>query len=81
MHNNFLVVDGRIVWTGSANILDSGTEGYYAIAVVVLHSAAAASVYTREFERLRNANAQACTKKSDGAESFQLNKVIAFCHL
>ena len=35
MHNKFFVVDRRWVWTGSANLSDSGTGGYNANIVAV----------------------------------------------
>ena len=52
MHNKFFVVDSKRVWTGSANISDSGTGGYSANATIAAESATLADVYTREFERL-----------------------------
>lgn len=52
MHNKFVVIDERWVWTGSANISDTGTGGYNANAVIILESREAAEIYTREFEQM-----------------------------
>ena len=52
MHNKFFVVDSKRVWTGSANISDSGTGGYSANVGIAAESAPLALVYTREFERM-----------------------------
>ena len=54
MHHKFFVVDGRTVWTGSANISDSGTGGYNANAALILESPSIAAKYTQEFETLWN---------------------------
>jgi len=73
MHNKFFVVDGQWVWTGSANISDSGTGGYNANAVLVMRSREIATTYTREFEQLRNrTKSRTCNKTSDGVEHFTL---------
>ena len=73
MHNKFFVVDGLHVWTGSANISDSGTGGYNANAVVLIKSAGIASVYTEEFEKLWNRSGYECEKARNGVERFKLN--------
>lgn len=70
MHNKFLIADNRSVWTGSANISNSGTGGYNANAVVILHSREIASVYTQEFEQLWNREGT-CNKTADGIEKFE----------
>ncbi len=72
MHNKFFIVDHEHIWTGSANISNSGTGGYNANAVVILHSKPVASVYTQEFERLWERE-DACSKPADGVEEFQLS--------
>jgi len=71
MHNKFFIVDGKSVWTGSANISDSGTGGYNANAVVILHSEKVAGIYTSEFEQLWNRQDR-CIKNGDGVEEFQI---------
>ena len=38
MHNKFFVVDKRFIWTGSANLSDTGTGGYNANIVAELDS-------------------------------------------
>lgn len=52
MHNKFVIIDQHHVWTGSANISDTGTGGYNANAVIVLTNPAAAEIYTNEFEQM-----------------------------
>lgn len=74
MHNKFFVVDGLYVWTGSANISDSGTGGYNANAVVIVKSAGVASVYTEEFNRLWNRSSNKCEKSRNGVERFRLGR-------
>lgn len=71
MHNKFFVVDGLYVWTGSANISDSGTGGYNANGVVVVKSAGVASVYGEEFNRLWN-RGEGCEKARNGVERFRI---------
>ena len=52
MHHKFFVVDGRRVFTGSANISDSDIGGYSANVMLVIDSAAVAAAYSAEFEQL-----------------------------
>lgn len=52
MHNKFFVIDQRWVWTGSANISDTGTGGYNANIVAVVDSPRLAGIYTEEFEQM-----------------------------
>ena len=52
MHNKFFVIDRRRVWTGSANISDSGTGGYNANVVLAVESNALGQAYTEQFEYL-----------------------------
>lgn len=55
MHNKFFVADSRHVWTGSANLSNTGIGGYNANAVVVAHSTDIALLYTAEFEEMYEA--------------------------
>ena len=52
MHNKFFIIDNQYVWTGSANISDTGIGGYNANNVVVLDSKFFAKYYLEEFEQL-----------------------------
>ena len=52
MHNKFFIVDGRYVWTGSANISDTGIGGYSANIVAYIDSSYLAKYYTIEFEQM-----------------------------
>ncbi len=52
MHNKYFIIDSRYVWTGSANISDSGIGGYNANVVVILDSRFLADYYETEFEQM-----------------------------
>jgi phosphatidylserine/phosphatidylglycerophosphate/cardiolipin synthase-like enzyme len=52
MHNKFVIVDERWVWTGSTNASDSGTGGYNANLVTVVDSPVVAGWYTSEMEQM-----------------------------
>lgn len=52
MHNKFFIFDGRIVWTGSSNISDSGTGGYNANVAAVINSQEVADAYRTEFNQM-----------------------------
>lgn len=52
MHNKFFVIDGKRIWTGSANVSDSGTGGYNANAVVLIDDDRVADWFTKEFEQM-----------------------------
>lgn len=68
MHNKFFIIDGRFVWTGSANISDSGTGGYNANVVVVAQSEALSALYSAEFEQLRSRTTPEASKVADGVD-------------
>lgn len=74
MHDKFFVIDNRYVWTGSANISNSGTGGYNANAVVVADSPPLAAIYTKEFERLQARRTPAARKPSDGIEVIRIGR-------
>ena len=52
MHNKFFIVDGEYIWTGSANISDTGTGGYNANIVASIKSKYLADHYLIEFEQM-----------------------------
>jgi phosphatidylserine/phosphatidylglycerophosphate/cardiolipin synthase-like enzyme len=52
MHNKFFIFDDNIVWTGSANLSDTGTGGYNANNVVVIDDKKIASIYEDEFDQM-----------------------------
>jgi phosphatidylserine/phosphatidylglycerophosphate/cardiolipin synthase-like enzyme len=52
MHDKFVVVDHRYVWTGSANASDSCTGGYNANAAVVVDSPIVARWYESELAQM-----------------------------
>ena len=73
MHNKFFVVDERWVWTGSANISNTGTGGYNANVVAVVNSPQLAEVYSVEFEQMWEGRFHQL-KKSDGIEQFAIGE-------
>jgi phosphatidylserine/phosphatidylglycerophosphate/cardiolipin synthase-like enzyme len=54
MHNKFFIIDGEYIWTGSANISDTGTGGYNANVVASIKSKYLAEHYLIEFEQMFN---------------------------
>lgn len=52
VHHKFFVVDGKSVWTGSANVSDTCTGGYNANVAVRIDLPEVAAAYTDEFEQL-----------------------------
>jgi phosphatidylserine/phosphatidylglycerophosphate/cardiolipin synthase-like enzyme len=52
MHDKFVVVDGRYVWTGSTNASDSCAGGYNSNLVMVVDSPQVAEYYHGEFEQM-----------------------------
>ena len=52
MHNKFFIFDKRYVWTGSANISDTGTGGYNANIIAFFDSKFLAKYYSTEFNQM-----------------------------
>ena len=52
MHNKFFIIDKKYVWTGSANISDTGIGGYNANLVALVDSKFIAKFYTIEFNQM-----------------------------
>ena len=52
MHNKFFVIDKKVVWTGSTNLIDSGTGGYNANNAVIIRNIIISKWYTEEFEQM-----------------------------
>ena len=72
MHNKFFVFDNARVWTGSANISNSGTGGYNANAVVVIDDERIARTYSEEFAQLWNRRGSSCEKVRHGVQPLEL---------
>ena len=73
MHHKFFVVDGRWVWTGSANVSDAGTGGHHANVVAVVDSPGLADVYLREFAQMWAGHFHQL-KESDGANRVAIGR-------
>lgn len=52
MHNKFIIIDNKTVFTGSMNLSASGLSGYNSDAVVIINSYEIAKLYTAEFEQM-----------------------------
>ena len=52
MHNKFFIFDKAIIWTGSANISDTGIGGYNANLAAIIESPYIADKYHKEFEQM-----------------------------
>jgi phosphatidylserine/phosphatidylglycerophosphate/cardiolipin synthase-like enzyme len=52
MHNKFVVVDSRVVWTGSTNVSDTCSGGYNANLVTVIDSRRIAAGYLAELDQM-----------------------------
>ena len=52
MHNKFFIIDKKYIWTGSANISDTGIGGYNANLVALVDSKFIAKFYTIEFNQM-----------------------------
>lgn len=52
MHNKFFILDGEYIWTGSANISNTGTGGYNANVIASIKSKYLADHYLIEFEQM-----------------------------
>ena len=76
MHHKFFVVDGRWVWTGSANVSDAGTGGHHANVVAVVDSPGLADVYLREFAQMWTGRFHQL-KESDGADRVAIGRTGA----
>jgi phosphatidylserine/phosphatidylglycerophosphate/cardiolipin synthase-like enzyme len=72
MHDKFFIVDGRYVWTGSANISDSGVSGYNANLVALVDSKELARIYTDEFNLMYEQGLHHSQKPSNGVERLSI---------
>lgn len=52
MHNKFFIFDGKILWSGSSNISDTGTGGYNANSSMVIEDKKIAAIYLDEFYQM-----------------------------
>lgn len=52
MHNKFFVFDKKTVWSGSANISDTGTGGYNANNSMVIEDERISAIYLNEFNQM-----------------------------
>jgi len=52
MHNKFFIIDRKTLWSGSANISDTGTGGYNANNAVVTDEKKVVMLYQEEFDEM-----------------------------
>jgi len=67
MHHKFAVIDDEWVWSGSANISDSGTGGYNANAVWLVRSRELAALFLQEWRQMWEGRYH-CAKSGDGVD-------------
>lgn len=73
MHNKFVVVDGKYLWTGSTNITDNGMTLNANNSIVFL-SPKLANIYTKEFNQMYEEEKFHVSKsKTVGAENVQVS--------
>ena len=54
MHNKFLILDNKTVYTGSMNLSSTGTSGFDVNSIIIIKSKEVANLYTKEFEQMLN---------------------------
>src|SRR5574344_1781157 len=52
MHNKFMIIDGKTVITGSANLTPSDLSGFNSNNLLIIHSDEIAKIYETEFEQM-----------------------------
>ncbi len=74
MHNKFIIVDKKVVWTGSTN-LSASCMTFNANNSVIINSSEVANIYTKEFEQMF-VNSKFHTDKEllSNTENIKLNK-------
>ncbi|MCR5260568.1 MAG: FAM83 family protein [Candidatus Gastranaerophilales bacterium] len=65
MHNKFFIFDGKKVWSGSANITNTGLSGFNANNAILITSPEIAKIYTEEFENFINGKFHSAKKSSE----------------
>ena len=73
MHNKFMILDGKSVWTGSWNYTVNGTYRNNNNALVMKHRTAAAA-YQREFDEMFERGEFGARSSDDGIVSFRLGE-------
>lgn len=56
MHNKFVIADQCKVWTGSANLSNTGTGGYNSNIIALIKSCYLGTIYEKEFSQLYSGN-------------------------
>ncbi|MBR1461358.1 hypothetical protein IJ596_07000 [bacterium] len=54
MHNKFIIIDNKVVITGSMNYSKTGSSGYDANDIWIINSSEIANIYKTEFEQMLN---------------------------
>ncbi len=68
MHNKFFIFDNKKVFTGSTNISKTGITGFNSNISILINSADAAKIFTKEFEQMFNGNFHKQKKKINNQE-------------
>lgn len=65
MHNKFFIFDNEKVWTGSANITDTGLSGFNTNSVILINSKEIAQIFTNEFNNFANQKFHSAKSKTN----------------
>lgn len=76
MHNKFFIIDKKILWSGSANISDTGTGGYNANNVITTDEKRVVSLYQEEFDEMFDAKKFSKQKSKRGYEQIQTEESV-----
>lgn len=68
MHNKFFIIDRKTIWSGSANISDTGTGGYNANNAITTDDKRVVSLYQEEFDEMFDAKKFSKKKSVRGYE-------------
>lgn len=74
MHNKFFVFDQKKVFTGSANISNSGLGGYNTNVNVLINSREIADLYTKEFEQMYDLKFHTIKEELKNNKNIQIDK-------
>ena len=76
MHNKFFIIDKKTLWSGSANISDTGTGGYNANNAITTDDKRVVSLYQEEFDEMFDAKKFSKKKSKRGYEQIKTEESL-----
>ena len=73
MHNKFIIIDRKTVFTGSMNISPTGLSDYNANTIIIINSPEIAELYSEEFEQMLCGRFHEYKKPVTSDRNFELN--------